>query len=419
MNAVKHDVLIVGASLAGCTAAILFAQRGLKVALIERNPDVKHYKKMCTHFIQASATPTLQRLGIAGKIEAAGAIRNGIDFWTRWGWIVDTMDDGKHPAYGYNVRRSVLDPTLRQLAIQTSGIEFMPGLTANNLLEADGRFKGIEATDREGGKRELKARLVVAADGRHSRMAELSGVKTTRKAHNRFGYFAHYRGLIDSGKRSRMWFLEPDIAYTFPNEDDVTVVACMIAKDKLPEWKRNPEERFERFVAELPEGPRLSEATRVSELFGMVDMTNTVRPAAHKGLAFVGDAAMANDPLWGVGCGWAFQSAEWLVDSTAEALVENKNVDTAIDRYRKKHKSELAGHEFLISDYATARPFNAIEKLMYSAAARDKSLAHRFLLFGQRSIGALEFLSPRAIARSAWVNMKWKAPSQVHQRQAV
>ncbi|HSF48655.1 MAG TPA: NAD(P)/FAD-dependent oxidoreductase [Burkholderiales bacterium] len=416
----QQDVFIIGASIAGCTAAILFARRGLKVALIERNPDLEHYKKMCTHFIQASATPTIQRLRLAEKIEAAGGIRNAVNIWTRWGWIVDTLDDGKHPAYGYNIRRSVLDPMLRKLAIETPGVDFMPGVAGDKLLEAGGRFSGVEVIDKNGGKREMRARLVVAADGRHSRIANLSGANTARKAHNRFAYFAHYRGLqLSSGKRSQMWFLEPDLAYTFPNEDDVTVVACMPSKDKLPAWKNNPEECFERFVGELLDGPRLGEATRVSQLYGIVDMTNTTRPAAHNGLAFIGDAAMANDPLWGVGCGWAFQSAEWLVESTADALVQHKNLDSALARYRKKHKTELAGHEILISDYATARPFNAIEKLMYSAAARDKALAHNFLLFGQRSIGVLQFLSPRAMARSAWVNMTWKAPAQPSREQAV
>jgi 2-polyprenyl-6-methoxyphenol hydroxylase-like FAD-dependent oxidoreductase len=416
MNKTSYDVLIVGASLAGCTAATLFARRGLKVALVERNPHLKHYKRMCTHFIQASTTPTIERLGIAKKIEAAGGIRNGVDLWTRWGWIVDTTDDGKHPAYGYNIRRSVLEPMLRELVLSTNGVDLMPGLTANKLRYAGGRFSGIEVFDRGGRKDELKARLIVAADGRHSRMAELSGVKTTRKAHNRFGYFAHYRGLrLASGKRSRMWFLEPDIAYTFPNEDDVTVVACMLAKDKLPTWKDDPEAAFKAFFDELPEGPRLGDATRVSELYGMIDMTNTLRPAVHKGMALIGDAAMANDPLWGVGCGWAFQSAEWLVDCTAKALLRNTNLDRALDAYRKKHKSGLSGHEFLISDFATARAFNPIERLMYSAATRDKKLAHHFILFGQRSIGALQFLSPLAIARSAWVNMTWKTP--VHGQQ--
>ncbi|MDQ3196520.1 MAG: NAD(P)/FAD-dependent oxidoreductase [Burkholderiales bacterium] len=302
---------------------------------------------------------------------------------------------------------------LRELAIGTPGVEFMPGVTANQLLEESGRFSGIEVTEEHGRTREIKARLVVAADGHHSRMAELSGVKTTRKAHNRFAYFAHYRGLrLGSGKRSQMWFLEPDIAYIFPNEDDVTVVACMPHKDKLPAWKSNPEESFQSFFDRVPDAPRLSDATRVSPLIPMIDMTNTSRPATHKGMAFVGDAAMAADPLWGVGCGWAFQSAEWLVDCTADALLQNANLARALDTCRKKHRGELAGHEFLISDYASARPFNPIEKLMYSAATRDPALAHQFLLFGQRSIGALQFLSPRAIARSLWVNLTAKSAQQ-------
>ena len=44
-------------------------------------------------------------------------------------------------------------------------------------------------------------------------------------------------------------------------------------------------------------------------MLGKLDLPNVIRPAARPGVAFVGDAALASDPLWGVGCGWAFQSA--------------------------------------------------------------------------------------------------------------
>ena len=117
MTASPHyDVAIVGASIAGCTAATLFARRGLKVALIEREADPNAYKKVCTHFIQPSATPTIERLGLAGSIEAAGGIRNGIDLWSRWGWIRGSLDkDYPYPTYGYNIRRQKLDPMVRTL----------------------------------------------------------------------------------------------------------------------------------------------------------------------------------------------------------------------------------------------------------------------------------------------------------------
>jgi flavin-dependent dehydrogenase len=53
----QYHVAIVGASIAGCTTAILFARNGARVALIEREGDPAAYKKICTHYIQPSATP--------------------------------------------------------------------------------------------------------------------------------------------------------------------------------------------------------------------------------------------------------------------------------------------------------------------------------------------------------------------------
>jgi 2-polyprenyl-6-methoxyphenol hydroxylase-like FAD-dependent oxidoreductase len=84
-NQSAYDVVIVGAGIAGSAAAIFFARKGAKVALIERNPDPAAYKKLCTHYIQASATPAIERLGLAEKIEAAGGLRNEVDIYTRWG----------------------------------------------------------------------------------------------------------------------------------------------------------------------------------------------------------------------------------------------------------------------------------------------------------------------------------------------
>jgi menaquinone-9 beta-reductase len=54
------------------------------VGLIERDPDPAVYKKICTHFIQPSATPAIERLGIADVIDAAGGIHNDAEIFTRW-----------------------------------------------------------------------------------------------------------------------------------------------------------------------------------------------------------------------------------------------------------------------------------------------------------------------------------------------
>src|SRR5712691_11872278 len=130
------DVVVVGASIAGCTAATLYARQGLKVALVERETSPDHYKKICNHFIQPFAVQTFKRLDIIETLEAAGAVRNGdIRVHTRWGWIhAQGHGHSSRQPFGYNIRRLKLDPLMRNMAVQTPGVEFMPGHSARELL---------------------------------------------------------------------------------------------------------------------------------------------------------------------------------------------------------------------------------------------------------------------------------------------
>ena len=109
-------------------------------------------------------------------------------------------------------------------------------------------------------------------------------------------------------------------------------------------------------------------------MIGKVEMTNRVRKPVAPGLALIGDAALATDPLFGVGCGWAFQSAEWLADSVAPALHGEESLEQGLERYRRRHGRELGGHAFLIHDYASGRASTPPERLMFSAAARDPKI---------------------------------------------
>jgi menaquinone-9 beta-reductase len=69
----QFDVIVAGAGLAGCTAARLFALEGLQVGLVESHGDMRTFKQLCTHFIQASATPTLRRMRLDASLSARAA----------------------------------------------------------------------------------------------------------------------------------------------------------------------------------------------------------------------------------------------------------------------------------------------------------------------------------------------------------
>jgi 2-polyprenyl-6-methoxyphenol hydroxylase-like FAD-dependent oxidoreductase len=406
------DVVVVGGSLAGCTTAKLFADEGAEVVVLEKHADPAAYKVVCTHFLQPSAMPVLERLGLAPRLEAAGAVENALEFWTRWGWVrPEVPENWPWPAHGLNVRRKVLDPALRELTTSTPGVDYRGGMTVRDVLRDGDRIAGVVARDRSGEAHEIRATLVVAADGRGSPTAKLARVPARLKPHGRFAYSTQFRHAPTASGRSQVWFLDPDMGFSFPNDDGITVIGCMPHRERLGEFKADPEGALRSFIAQLPDGPDTSRAERVGPVIGKVDMTNTARPPAARGMAFVGDAAQATDPLWGVGCGFAFQSAEWLVDAVAPELREGgEALDRGLAAYRREHRRHLAGHHFMASDYASGRAFTSVEKLLYRAGTRDPEIALKLHTLAGRYEALHKILTPATLARAAWVNAREALP---------
>ena len=399
----QTDVAIVGASIAGCAAARFLAQRGARVTLIEKRPDPEAYKVVCTHYIQPSAMSAIRRLGLDGPLEEAGAAPAKIDVWTRYGWAC-WQDDAYH---GYNVRRSVLDPLLRRLTIETPGVTYLGGRTAVGLVEDGDRIRGVRVRATGGAEGTIAARLVVAADGRDSTVARMARVPARKRPHGRFVYFAYFKDFeLTHGDRSQMWLLDPDLAYLFPSDDGTTCVAAFLSHAQRDAVRTDPDSHIRELYARLADAPNPWSGRRVSEWIGKLVLDNQRRPASARGMAFVGDAAQASDPVAGVGCGFAFQSADWLADEVSGALSEgDEALDRALRRYRAQHRRRLAGHHWVLSDFSTGRKMRPAEKLVLSAAVRDEGFAARLEQFASRDVTPARFV-PGALARAGAVHLR-------------
>ncbi len=399
-----YDVVIVGGSLAGCSAAILLGRAGQRVALVEKQPDPQAYKRMCSHFIQASGVPSVERLGLLEPIVDAGGVRPRIRAWTEWGWIVAPED---RAGVCLNLRRERLDPLVREAAAQTPGVDLLLGQSAERVLRSGAGVSGVTIRDRDGAERDLRARLVVGADGRDSKIAKLAAVKEKTYPHGRFAYGSYFEGPGPEGAPDgSVWFTDPNWAAAFPTDGGLTFYAAMPTMDRLPEFKRDPGKALVDFIASVPDAPPIRESRCVDDVIGKVDMTNRVRGPVAPGLALIGDAALATDPLFGVGCGWAFQSAEWLADSVAPALGGAEPLDKGLDRYRRRHRKQLRGHTLLIHDSATGRRMSPPEKLFFSGAARDPKIATWFDEMGTRRVGPARSMA-KAIPRALMVNARY------------
>lgn len=399
-----YDAVIVGASLAGSTTAIMLGRAGLRVALVEQRPDAGAFKRICTHFIQSSAVPTLERLGLLERMMQAGALRSRARLWTRWGWIEPPRNSTV--ASGVNLRRERLDPMIRAMAAETPGVDLILGHTVNELVREGSTVRGVQARNSSGETLTLRAKLVVGADGRDSRVAKLSGVHTKTVPHGRFAYGGYFEGPAPaSAPDAALWLLDPHMAAAFPTDGDLVFYAVMPTKARLPEFRADPEAALKAFISSVPEAPPILASRLVGEVTGKIDMTNVIHTPTAPGLALAGDAAGALDPLWGVGCGFAFQSAEWLADSVAPALLGAESLEQGLERYRRRHARGLRGHTLTILDFAGGRKFNPGERLLFSAATRDERLGRTFEAFGSRNIGPLRAF-PKMIPRALLVNAR-------------
>jgi 2-polyprenyl-6-methoxyphenol hydroxylase-like FAD-dependent oxidoreductase len=399
----EHDVVVVGGSLAGCAAATMFARRGLSVAVVERQPRADAYKTICTHYIQGSATPTIERLGLRDAILAAGGVENAVSLWTRYGWIAPAAD--ARARHGYSIRRTKLDPIVRDMAAGTGGVELMQGLRATSLVVARGRITGVRVRAGDRSERELTGRLVVAADGRASELAAMAKVPGLRTPNRRFAYWSYFRGLPTIpgpvAGTGQLWFLDPHVAYALPNDDGLMLVAFWGLRKDLDSYRGDVDRAVRARIAELPDGPALEQATQEGAWLGRLEMPNVYRLPAHRGMALIGDAALSTDPLWGCGCGWALQSAEWLVQETADALAAGRDVRPALRRYQLRHARELLAHHLMICDYSTGRRMRPPERLLFAAAARDATVASTVHAFAARTVPVGKLLSPMTMGRAA------------------
>jgi flavin-dependent dehydrogenase len=179
----------------------------------------------------------------------------------------------------------------------------------------------------------------------------------------------------------------------------------MTSTDRAPDFKADAERALVDHVACVPEPPPIRESRLVGPAVGKIEMPNRIRGPVAPGLALIGDAALATDPLFGVGCGFAFQSGEWLADSVSPALHGIDSLENGLRRYRKRHRRQLGMHARLIHDFSTGRKFDRSERLMLATAARDRKAAALFEAVGTRRARPQDVLAPMA-ARVVVANLR-------------
>jgi flavin-dependent dehydrogenase len=296
-----RPVAIVGGGPAGASAAIALARSGVDVLLFERERGAP--ERFCGEFLSPDGVGSLDALGILSEllVERPAVL-------SRWR-VASSRGSigGALPAPALGFSRARLDVFLRAAA-RAAGAEVREGVRVASLESTRADFV-LRGADGEAPLEE-RARHVVGALGRASRIPGLTARGAPRAGADYVGMKAHFSGDVDADSVS-LFPLEEAYVGVAPIEGGAVNVCFLARRRAFDRRGRDPEELLEvgarRNAAFAEIWKRL---TRVSERYlATAGMTFANRaPVSESGALLCGDAAAFAAPLLGEGMAVALES---------------------------------------------------------------------------------------------------------------
>lgn len=166
----SYDILVIGAGPAGSSVAITASKSGLSVLVVEKRAEIGSPKR-CGEGLSKSA---LARMGLEPDASWIRRTILGASAYAPNGKKITV--DYKGPE-GWVIERKVFDKWLAKKAAE-AGAKVLAKTDAVSLVRKAGKVSGA-VLESNGQKREVQAKIVIAADGVESKMAREAGIDTT------------------------------------------------------------------------------------------------------------------------------------------------------------------------------------------------------------------------------------------------
>jgi 2-polyprenyl-6-methoxyphenol hydroxylase-like FAD-dependent oxidoreductase len=364
------DVLVAGAGPAGCAAAALLGRMGWRVLLVDRAGVPR--PRLCTHALMPSALPVLQELGVLRPMLEAGAQRWwGVRLWMEGTYLAAQLPRrGAAAPCGLSLRRELLDSLFFEAARTAPGVSVRLGWDVLRPLIRDGRVSGLRLRSPDGGECDVRSRLVVAADGRRSRLLRMAGGASLTLPNRHSAWIAYVDGIPREDR--------PALEAHYQGRRSVSLLPCdaglRVAGVVTPgnDWpRREAAKRMLAALASMPElGERVRNATIVSPPVQVRGLRNTVRLRLPPGIVAAGDAALQSDPAFGQGISWALRGARRVARAADSALRAAPDGPVIVDPAAAREPWSLP--LFLgMSAVSAIPPGSLLERLMVRSAARS------------------------------------------------
>lgn len=323
----EYDVVVVGSGPAGSVTARFAAESGAKVLIIERRQEV--------------GVPVLCGEGISKQVDDFKVLKgrrwiannmDGARIFSPDGTMVKLSAEMAGNETGYVLYRDIFDQELARGAAR-AGANLMLNTCAVDLLKENGKIKGVKARhfDEE---IDIKADVVVGADGVESRVGRWAGMKTTLKPSDLEICAQYTLTNVDVEREYCDFYLGKKIApggyvWIFPKGNDVANVGIgILASLSTPGL---PTKLLDKFISSHPE---LKKGEPVRFLAGAVSVSEPYE-SVRDNLLLVGDAARQVDPITGGGLMASIEAGKIAGETIGKAVEMEKFDKEMLSAYEK------------------------------------------------------------------------------------
>jgi flavin-dependent dehydrogenase len=375
VSAEQVDAIVVGARCAGSATAIALARAGRRVVALDRAAFPAD--TLSTHLLFPGGVVELARLGAYERVRALGAppLRQALVGGAGLQPIAPfTPIDGID--HGWCVRRPGLDAALVETA-REAGAEVRERARVTDLVWDGGRVAGVRWTGAEGTERELRAPLVVGADGRRSTVGRLVGAREPYRssANGRACFYAYFTDDRLSWRSiAAQWREGRELGTAFPCDGGQLLVLLMPPVERAAEFRADLGAAFARTVASMPAlAERLAGGEMASKVRVATDTTSYFRRSSGPGWALPGDAGHFKDPVTAQGIRDALRFGRLLGEAVAPVLGDPALLDAAVAAWEERREHECLGTYVWTNALGRGEAMTPLEVELYRTLAHDRA----------------------------------------------
>jgi digeranylgeranylglycerophospholipid reductase len=360
----KYDVLIIGGGPAGALAGKTAAEKGLSACIVEKRPAIGAPvrcaegigREALLEFIEADPR------WISAEMHGAGIVAPD-------GFFMKLESEMAGSKVGYVLDRKFFDRELVWKAAEAGADVAVKSRAAAPIME-NGVLKGAKI-EYCGKVTDVRADVVIAADGVESKFSKWCGIDTTVPVREIMSSVQYVMADVDIDEHATIFYLGNDVApegylWIFPKGHRTANVGIGISGKKSGEGHR-AKDYLDKFVKKtFPNGKT------IEYIPGGVSVCRPLACTVADNLLITGDAARVVDPLTGGGIYNAMYTGKLAAEVAADCISKGDTSKKALMTYDVTWRASKMGkaieRNYHIKEYLIKQSDEKLNEIIHSVS---------------------------------------------------